>query len=207
MDKLLIGLQCTNEDSLYGKWFEKYFNADVKRVDRYDDSIDLLVMVGGADVDTIRYGQTNQYSQQPDMKLEEFDMVHLDNYIYNKIPVFGICRGHQSLAVHHGMSLIQDMEIPHYEVNFIHHIKGFDYVSCDHHQCVDSLSLIDSCEIMATAPDGTIEALYYPETNCASVQFHPEWGEECQLTSYLINKLIYNVKTRNDKRISVSESQ
>lgn len=74
--------------------------------------VDLLVLPGGADVDPARYGQRPHLrTQRPNIYLEHFDKHMLPQYIEAGIPIFGICRGMQSLSVHFGASLIQHLNL------------------------------------------------------------------------------------------------
>ena len=75
--------------------------------------IDLLVLPGGPDVDSNRYGKfphptTRTYSAH----FEYFDINVLPKYVDNGTPIFGICRGFQSLNVFFGGSLTQHMNVP-----------------------------------------------------------------------------------------------
>lgn len=75
--------------------------------------LDLLVIPGGPDVDTTRYLKPDEKIHilvgKPCPFRERFDAVLLPQYIANGTPIFGICRGHQTLAVHFGGTLHQDM--------------------------------------------------------------------------------------------------
>lgn len=77
------------------------------------DYLDLLVVPGGPDVDTKRYLKENEAIDlmvgKPCPFRERFDEILLPKYIENKTPILGICRGHQSIAVYFGGTLIQDM--------------------------------------------------------------------------------------------------
>jgi len=72
--------------------------------------LDMILLQGGADVDAQRYGQFPSYlTGKPDIYKEYFDTEVLPEYIANGVPVFGICRGIQTLAVHFGGKLYQHM--------------------------------------------------------------------------------------------------
>jgi len=72
--------------------------------------LDLLVLPGGVDINPLTYGELPDFfTQKPDLHKEHFDKVYLPQYIAAGIPVLGICRGNQSIAVHFGGKLIQDM--------------------------------------------------------------------------------------------------
>jgi len=87
-------------------------NANIRPIFVYDDNIytdlDLLILPGGADVDPLRYNQKPYYyTQNPNIHYEYWDRFVLPTYIENRIPIFGICRGFQTLNVHYGGSLSQ----------------------------------------------------------------------------------------------------
>src|SRR5262249_23251789 len=128
---------------------------------------------------------------------EESDFYLLEFASKKKVPVFGICYGHQSLNVFCGGSLYQD--IPHDLHSNIQHWQEAPYnrpvhsvrvesesivhrvfkkqeieVNSVHHQGVKNLA--PSLKPTAVAPDGVIEA--YENRNggqlLMGVQWHPE---------------------------------
>ena len=99
---------------------------------------DLLVFLGGQDLSPFLYGETICGSSAPHMPTNR-DM--LEMFVYKralqfKVPMFGICRGHQFLSVMNGDSLWQ--HITHHPQE--HHIKFRDGPSIKvpsvHHQMV-----------------------------------------------------------------------
>lgn len=96
----------------YLRFFQNYGDVIILGVN--DDTVkdvDLLVLPGGGDV------SPNRYNAKPDLFtgiantwLEYFDKVILPKYIENKTPIFGICRGLQTLNVHFGGTLIQHLD-------------------------------------------------------------------------------------------------
>ena len=72
--------------------------------------LDLLLLTGGADVSTDRYGEMPSYfTGKPDIHKEYFDRVMLPRYIENQTCIMGICRGVQTLNIALGGKLIQHM--------------------------------------------------------------------------------------------------
>lgn len=160
--------------------------------------LDLLILPGGADVDTTRYGETPSfYTGKPDIFKEHFDAVYLPKYLDAGVPIFSICRGMQSIAVHFGGKLIQHMS---HETNSadnpfksIHKIKIlhdnwkpeqkrkfslfsiFD-VNSRHHQAVDATSLINTeLEILAIhEKDSHVELIGHKTLPIVGFQAHPE---------------------------------
>jgi len=71
---------------------------------------DLLVVPGGPDVAPSTYGQIPLMATgKSDPIREFFDQYRLPEAIQEGIPIVGICRGHQSIAVQFNGKLIQDM--------------------------------------------------------------------------------------------------
>ena len=72
--------------------------------------IDLLVLPGGGDVDSMRYSEKPDiFSGRPDPFLEFFDTQMLKHYISKRTPIFGICRGFQTLNIFFGGRLSQEI--------------------------------------------------------------------------------------------------
>ena len=118
--KLKIGILYSKESKTtpYQQWAEEVFDADVQLINSRSEiintNIDVLVLVGGADVYPARYGQKpGMKTGVPNMDLEWFDQVVLPKYIQRalekKLVIFGICRGFQTLNVLFGGSLSQDI--------------------------------------------------------------------------------------------------
>lgn len=153
--------------------------------------VDLLILPGGSDVDSLRYGEKPSYhAQQPNHFMEWFDNNMLGKYIEKKTPIFGICRGFQTLNVHFGGKMVQNIHqkssnprnelidelvfderyVPlafkitkKYEVNSLHH-QGF-YAA----------ELGKGLAIVATNKHyGNVEAVCHKELPIVAVQWHPE---------------------------------
>lgn len=157
--------------------------------------LDLLVLPGGPDVDTARYlddaDELSLYIGKTCPFRERFDRILLPKYVSQGIPIFGICRGHQSLAVYFGGDLIQDM---FHETNsddrtkLVHEVTVLDKldildlktipskfkINSIHHQTVNAIP--EFATVLAKhSGDNEIEALsYYPFYPAHTVQWHPE---------------------------------
>lgn len=171
------------------------------------EGLDLLVLPGGPDVNPMRYLDINDdfslWNGKPCVFKERFDEVLLPLYVKAKTPIFGICRGHQTLAVYFGGKLIQDMG----EVGLDHATNGDDRtkkvhslhlmkentrkipglspisfnVNSIHHQAIDRNYLPKIGSVLAVQYEakpesfGTVEAMtYLPEYPAHTVQWHPE---------------------------------
>jgi gamma-glutamyl-gamma-aminobutyrate hydrolase PuuD len=157
-------------------------------------NLDLLILPGGPDVDTSRYikeDALNFYIGKPCPFRERFDNVLLPKYINERTPIFGICRGHQSLAVYFKGDLYQDMDsyglghetnpaenrikLVHSVVTNTEFLKNelnitsqrvFE-VNSIHHQCVSELDLPQNATVVANYTNkigsisGVVEAISY----------------------------------------------
>jgi gamma-glutamyl-gamma-aminobutyrate hydrolase PuuD len=160
--------------------------------------VDLLVIPGGPDVDPARYlgdSPMSFYMGKQCPFRERFDNVLLPEYINKRVKIFGICRGHQSLAVELGGTLVQDM---YHETNPTHNRKELVHdlkietkelkhwfginnvlpqkVNSIHHQVVDKKPK-DS--IVIASHDGCIEALGYTKYPAFTIQWHPKLFGAC----------------------------
>ena len=158
------------------------------------DRLDGLVLVGGADVDARRYGaEPHPTADVPRTSRDESEAALYRRARALNMPVLGICRGLQVMAVAHGGSLHQDLpEVPGTIVHrerpgqFVDHRATFApgtlaaqiygtepvVVNSSHHQAVDSAG---SLLVSGRAEDGTVEACEDPSSSfCLGVQWHPE---------------------------------
>jgi putative glutamine amidotransferase len=157
--------------------------------------IDGLVLPGGSDVNPRRYSRLPSFmSYRPNSYLELFDKEILPGLISKDFPIFGICRGLQTLNVHFGGSLHQHLFFHPYsknnqdlvhELTFISPTKtggeptGEDCkVNSFHHQAISRLA--KDLEVLAISNTGTIygysiiEAVRHLSLPIVAVQWHPE---------------------------------
>ncbi len=176
-------------------------DVDERMAARLLGRVDGLVVGGGADVDASRYGaEPHPASQDPrhDRDAWEITLVHAATAL--DLPVLGICRGMQVMAVAAGASLEQhlpdvvghDAHCPEPGVYASHHVApvagtrlarlvGQDPVDVPtyHHQAVSPGSL-DGSGFVAAAwhEDGTLEAMEDPGARFRlAVQWHAEEAE------------------------------
>ena len=144
---------------------------------------DGFLITGGWDIDPKNYGETNEKGLSKHI-YESLDRIDRDVIIYainNKIPLLGICRGHQSLNVFLGGTLHQHLE-SHESLKYDHLLFAKKdprflvdqkiIVNSFHHQAIKDLA--SSLDVLATHEDGTIEMVYHKELPMFSVQWHPE---------------------------------
>ena len=77
--------------------------------DRLIAEMDGLLLTGGADVDPARYGQPNTGSVDMDPARDALEGAAWAEAERRAVPVFGICRGLQTINVFSGGSLLQDV--------------------------------------------------------------------------------------------------
>ncbi len=103
-------------------------------------------------------------------------------YFSSKIPVFGICLGHQSVAVAFGGEVVRADRIMHGKSSLIFHddrtiFKGLPnpFEAIRYHSLIAKKdSLPESLEISAWTEQGEIMGIRHREYNVEAVQFHPE---------------------------------
>jgi putative glutamine amidotransferase len=145
-------------------------------------SIEGLVLPGGSDVNPSRYGHLRSWWTYPaNPYLEDFDTQILPLVVKKNLPIFGICRGLQTLNVHFGGSLWQHLTKHPQSKGYtdtVHKVrmssteKKFD-VNSRHHQCIWKLA--DNFVATAYSEDGKIiEAISHKTLPIVAVQWHPE---------------------------------
>ena len=164
------------------------------------DSIDGLLLSGGADIDPVFLDEEplDCISVNPERDIPEMLLVRLA--VNRHVPILGICRGIQLLTAALGGRLYQDIQTQHgtqslqhsqsgarhershtvtvEKGSLLHSILGEDILEVNsfHHQAVKRVP--EGFKAVATAPDGIIEAM-------ESIRFRPilgvQWHPECML--------------------------
>ena len=99
-----------------------------------------------------------------------------------KVPLFGVCLGHQSIAQAFGGRIVHAKRLMHGKTSRIHHdgrgvFAGLeqDFPAMRYHSlAVERESLPDCFEISAKTEDGEIMGLRHKTFPIESVQYHPE---------------------------------
>ena len=116
--------------------------------------------------------------------------------LLGKVPMFGICLGHQLTALAAGGSTYK-LKYGHRGVNQpVRDVEGVrTYITSQNHgYAVDSDTVKLGKVRFANANDGTCEGIDYPELKAFTVQFHPEACTGPKDTSFLFDKFVELMK-------------
>lgn len=154
--------------------------------DMDETAFDALLLCGGDDIATWRYGEERNGAEDPDEQRDEEEFRLVRSFVDAKKPIFGICRGEQLLNVFFGGTLTQ--HIPTWEAHkdyLLHEVvaasDGFPArlygerfaVNSAHHQAVKQLG--NGLRAVAwSADDRVIEAIEHETLPVEGVQWHPE---------------------------------
>jgi len=168
-------------------------------IDSILDRVDGIVLTGGGDIAPERYGaERDDAVRMVNHERDEFELSLVTKTYERKMPMLAICRGNQVVNVAFGGTLIQDLAShsgahghdiagegayePHSQALVEEGSKiasifgaGLHGINSIHHQAVEQLGV--GLNVVASAPDGTIEALEHEdkEWELLSVQWHPEY--------------------------------
>ena len=229
MSRPVIGLTCYLEPATWGAWeieaallphwYVDLFQeagarvvmlppdtgSDVEVLDRLDG----LVIVGGADINPASYGEAPHETSDVPRASRDASEAHLYRGARERqMPVLGICRGLQVMAVAHGGALHQNLpdvsSLVHRERpgQFVDHPASFTQgsiiaqslgatdviVNSSHHQAVKDPG---DLAVTGVAPDGTIEVCEDPSMPfCVGVQWHPEHPDRRVADHGLISRFL-----------------
>jgi len=104
------------------------------------------------------------------------------NEFAGKVPLLGVCLGHQSIGQAFGGKIIKAKTLMHGKTSLVHHkslgvFKDLPnpYTATRYHSLVVELdSLPDCLEVTAWTEDGEIMGIRHKELAVEGVQFHPE---------------------------------
>ena len=116
--------------------------------------------------------------------------------LLGKVPMFGICLGHQLTALAAGGSTYK-LKYGHRGVNQpVRDVEGVrTYITSQNHgYAVDSDTVKLGKVRFANANDGTCEGIDYPELKAFTVQFHPEACTGPKDTTFLFDRFVELMK-------------
>ena len=168
---------------------------------------DAFLIIGGDDINPEEYGENNDLGLSKEIHplTDKIDKAIIEHGIKYKKPMFGICRGVQSICAFMGGKLVQDLkheninhplveEHKHYVdkvTNFgvAKHLPDHFLINSWHHQAVKVAP--EGFEILFKN-DQTIEAIEHTSLPILGVQWHPErfYTEESEIIfNYFFNMI------------------
>jgi para-aminobenzoate synthetase component II len=182
-------------DGGHGLPYEQYFMILV--VDNYDSfTYNLVQYLGelGAALEVRRNDQTTVEEIQrmaperivispgPKTPNEAGICLNIIQTFSGRIPILGVCLGHQAIGQAFGGRVVRAQEIMHGKTSFITHDGKTVFTGLPnpfpatryHSLIVERSSMPDCLEISATSPNGLIMGLRHKEMKVEGVQFHPE---------------------------------
>jgi para-aminobenzoate synthetase component II len=108
--------------------------------------------------------------------------VDLVRHCAGRVPVLGVCLGHQAIAVAYGGVVERAAELLHGKTSEVHHdgagvLHGLPdpFIATRYHSlAVDESTLPDELEVTARTAGGVVMALRHRSVDVEGVQFHPE---------------------------------
>ena len=205
----VIGVSCYGERAAWGVW-------DVDAVVLHRAYITAIEESGGADVDPASYGDDpHETTDRPRLDRDATERRLYRGARDRGLPVLGICRGMQVMAVEAGGRLLQDLPSAGYGLahrerpgTFTEHGATFvegslasrilgttgTVVNSSHHQSVADPG---SLTVTGHASDGTLETLEDPDAAFVlGVQWHPEMTEDRRLFEALAVAARHHAHTR-----------
>ena len=167
-------------------------------LDNYDSftyNVYQLLSELGVDVEVIRNDQTTV----PEVEAKHYEGIvispgpgvpkdagiseDLIRTLGGKVPILGICLGHQAIGEVFGGKIVRAAEIIHGKVSPIRHNGRGLYVGLPqdvevgryHSLIIDRATLPDCLEVTSELADGTIMGVRHKEMDIEGIQFHPEY--------------------------------
>jgi para-aminobenzoate synthetase component 2 len=108
--------------------------------------------------------------------------VELVRRVEERVPILGVCLGHQAIAVAHGADVLRAPELLHGKTSQVHHggagvLRGLPdpFTATRYHSlAVDESTLPAEIEVTGRTDSGVVMALRHRDLPLEGVQFHPE---------------------------------
>ena len=100
----------------------------------------------------------------------------------NKIPLFGVCLGHQAIGVAFGATVSRAPELLHGKTSQVHHTGAGVFKSIPtpftatryHSLAVEPATISEELEVTSTTESGVVMSMRHKTLPIEGVQFHPE---------------------------------
>ena len=188
-------------------------------------SLDGLLLAGGGDVRPSLYGEEMLPAcGEPDDHRDASELLLIREALEMGMPIFGVCRGIQILAVAMGGTLVQDIESqlgieklrhsqepPYGEAvhtvrfekdGLFARVTGVEEMRTNsmHHQCIKQPG--ERLIVEGISEDGVIEAVRArDDEGIFAVQFHPEYlSDHCEQAARLFNHLVARAGAYGERR-------
>ena len=121
-------------------------------------------------------------SPGPGNPMQAGNCIEIVKKLYKKIPILGVCLGHQIIGHVFGSKIIQANKLMHGKTSLIYHkkkgvlknIKNKFQATRYHSLIIDKKNLSNELDITAETSDGIIMGVMHKKYNVHGVQFHPE---------------------------------
>ena len=165
----------------------------VEDVAAYVDTLGLdgVILTGGNDVSTL------EDAANPSPDRDRFEHKLLDILAERKLPVIGVCRGMQLLALHHGSRLAK---VPGHvarrhpisvETDCVSALQETKAVNSYHNSGIRRGQLGSPLRAMAYAEDGSIEAVAHVALPHYGIMWHPEREKPHQPTDLALLRWVF----------------
>ncbi|MGY8952017.1 MAG: anthranilate synthase component II [Flavobacteriales bacterium] len=123
-------------------------------------------------------------SPGPGLPEESGSLMEIISFAVGKLPILGVCLGHQALGIYFGGKLVNLQQVHHGKQSNLHVIDPQNLIfkgiktACKighyHSWVIEKGSLSSSLEVTATSLNGEIMSIKHKDLPIWGVQFHPE---------------------------------